>query len=169
MQLVFFCYNLLPRSHARVYQTCSSDIRAYNMRKANIFKSAWFFGFLSYLLSRICLFLMLNCSSSSKLRGSDSWIRFIAETCHCRNLKPFSLRKADLICRPEAFCWLYHWLYHPHQLGGKLFSDCIIHISSLFIFGGPHISAALYSTSVVMAEASWPCWLAMALLNIPCF
>jgi hypothetical protein len=64
---------------------------------------------------------------------------------------------------------LYHWLYHPHQLGGKLFSDCIIHISSLFIFGGPHISAALYSTSVVMAEASWPCWPAMALLNIPCF
>lgn len=67
-------------------------------------------------------------------------IRFLDQI-HCRNLplqKPQALsRKADLFCRPEAFCWLYHWLYHPHQLGG-VFSDCIIHI-----FGGPHISAAL--------------------------
>lgn len=88
----FLCYNLLPRSHAKVYRTGRSAIREYNRRTANILKSIWFFTFphfLSCLLSKLFLFLMLNCSSSKlfdQILGSDSL------------QKPANLQNASTLC-----------------------------------------------------------------------
>ena len=88
---------------------------------------------------------------------SDSWIRFIAETCqpwipalfvHLKIPQAFFPTKADLFCRPEGLCCnvLSSQKKSAWRLGG-VFSDCIMHGYYLWRSSGP---PALCSTSLAM-------------------